>query len=43
MVVAPPAHITPRSMRIHSTRVEEASAMRCSGCTPSAISPAAIA
>lgn len=43
VVVAAPAHITPRSMRTHSTRVAEESATRSSGCTPSAISPAAMA
>lgn len=42
-MVAAPAHITPRSMRTHSTRVAEESATRSSGRTPSAISPAAIA
>ncbi len=43
MVVAAPAHITPRSMRIHSTRVAEERATRSSGCTPSAMRPAAMA
>ena len=43
VVVAAPAHMMPRSARIHSTRVEEASATRCSGWTPSSIRPAAMA
>lgn len=43
VVVAAPAQRMPRSARIHSTRVEEASATRCSGSTPSSIRPAATA
>ncbi len=43
VVVAAPAHMMPRSPRIHSTRVAEASATRCSGWTPSSMSPAAMA
>lgn len=43
VVTAPPAHITPRSARIHSTRVLEDSATRCSGWIPRSMIPAAMA
>ncbi len=43
VVVAAPAHMMPKSARIHSTRVAEARATRSSGRTPSSISPAAMA
>ncbi|CAM5675696.1 hypothetical protein SFUMM280S_01856 [Streptomyces fumanus] len=43
MVVAAPAHMMPRSARIHSMRVAEASATRCSGAMPRSIRPAAMA
>ncbi len=41
MVVAPPAHITARSARIHSTLVPAAMPTRCSGSSPRESSPAA--
>ena len=41
VVVAPPAHITAKSARIHSIRVEHAIATRSSVARPSASSPAA--
>ena len=42
VVVAPPADKIPKSAMTHSYRVEEASATRCSGSIPRAISPAAM-
>src|SRR5688572_19734895 len=43
VVVAAPAHITPRSARTHSILVAAAIATVSSGLTPSALSPAATA
>lgn len=43
VVVAAPAHMMPRSARIHSSRVPAARATRCSARTPSSMSPAAMA
>ena len=41
VVVAAPAQLIARSARIHSMRVVDAMATRCSTCTPSATNPAA--